>query len=157
MENWKICNGRKIQQRETHIIIQIDVSTRGRGHTAREFGILGERTGGEWSKKNNYFHINVLKLLALKFAILFSKRICQTWPFMIKWKTKLLWYLLQMGITGNPQLLKISQFGIIRYLIRSQQLQRTLQAGCTGLHQTNPIGNLSEGFSENNHSSESQL
>ena len=37
-----------------------------------------ERERGEWSKKNNYFHINVLKLLALKFAILLSKRICQT-------------------------------------------------------------------------------
>ena len=71
MENWKICNGRKIQQWETHIIIQIDVSTRGCG--GEEGG-----GGGGWSKKNNYFHINVLKLLALKFAILLSKRICQT-------------------------------------------------------------------------------
>ena len=51
MENWKICNGRKIQQRETHIIIQIDVSTRDWGHTAREFGILGERTGGMVKEK----------------------------------------------------------------------------------------------------------
>ena len=37
MENLKLCNGRKIQQREPHMIIQTDDSTKCWGHTAREF------------------------------------------------------------------------------------------------------------------------
>ena len=37
MENLKLCNGRKTQQREPHMIIQTDASTKGWGHNAREF------------------------------------------------------------------------------------------------------------------------
>ena len=37
MENFKLCNRREIQQREPNMIIQTDASTKGLGHTAREF------------------------------------------------------------------------------------------------------------------------
>ena len=37
IENLKLCNGRKIQQRESHMIIQTDASTKGWGHIAKEF------------------------------------------------------------------------------------------------------------------------
>ena len=35
MKNLKLCNRRKIQQQEPHMIIQTDASTKGCGHTAR--------------------------------------------------------------------------------------------------------------------------
>ena len=50
MENLKLCNGRKIRRREPRMIIQTDASTKGWGHTAREF-----RQGGNGQRRKSIF------------------------------------------------------------------------------------------------------
>ena len=47
MENLKLCNWRKIQQLESHMIIYTDASTKGWGHTTREFRQGEMFRGGE--------------------------------------------------------------------------------------------------------------
>ena len=52
----------KIQQQESKVTIQTDVSTKGWGAHCKEIS-----TGGKWSKKEQGHHINVLELMAVKF------------------------------------------------------------------------------------------
>ena len=79
-------------------------------------GLLqGSFDRGEWSKEDRHFHINVLELLALKFAILtFTKNLSHLIIYVQVDNKVALAYLLKMGGTRGPQLLKLrSQFGII--------------------------------------------
>ena len=50
MENLKLCNGRKFQLREPHMVIQTDASTKWRGHTARKF-----RQSGNGHRRRSIF------------------------------------------------------------------------------------------------------
>ena len=50
MENLKLCNGRKIQQREPHMIIKTDASTKGCGAYCK-----GVSTGGNDHKRRIIF------------------------------------------------------------------------------------------------------
>ena len=85
-------------------------------------------TGGKWSKEEKNFQINALELLALKSAILtFTKNLSHLTIYVQVDNKVALAYLLKMSGTRSPQLL--SQFEIIYYLIRSQLLQSTFQAG----------------------------
>ena len=43
MENLKVCNGRKIQQRKPHMIILLDASTKDKRHIAKEFSSKGTK------------------------------------------------------------------------------------------------------------------
>ena len=112
IENLKLCNWRKIQQRGPHMIIETDASTKGLGAYCK-----GVSTGGVWSKKEKHFHINILELLLLKFAILtFTKNFSYlTIHVQIDNKVALA-YLLKMGGTRSPQLLKIRK-SIWNYLL----------------------------------------
>ena len=67
IENLKLFNERKIQQREPHMTIWSDRCLNKR-LGAYSKGICTGRNG-KWSKKGNRFHINVLEWLVLKFAI----------------------------------------------------------------------------------------
>ena len=103
MESLKLCNRRKIQQREPHMIIQTDASTKGWGAYYK-----GVSTGGKWSKEEKHFHINVLELLALKFEILTFKNNLSHLTVHVDNKVTLV-HVLKMGGTRNPQHLKISK------------------------------------------------
>ena len=59
IENLKLCNGRKQQQRESHMTIHRDALTKGLGAYCK-----GVSTRGKWSKEKKHFQINVLELLA---------------------------------------------------------------------------------------------
>ena len=105
MKTLKLYNGKKIQQQEPYIIIQTDGSPKPELHTARGF-----LKGRKWSKEVKLFDINVLELLALKFAILtFTKNLSHLTIHIEVDNKVALAYLLKMGGTRNPQLLKISQ------------------------------------------------
>ena len=110
MENLKLCNGRKIQQQEPHMIIPTDASTKGWGYTAMQF------QQGEWSKEEKHFHINVLELLALKFTILIFTKNLPHFTIHVQIDNKVaLTNLLKMGGTRSPQFLKIKS--ISNYLL----------------------------------------
>ena len=111
MENLKLCNGRKIQQQEPHMIIPTDASTKGWGHTAMQF------QQGEWSKEEKHFHINVVELLALKFTILIFTKNLPHFTIHVQIDNKVAQtYILKMGGTRSPQFLKISK-SISNYLL----------------------------------------
>ena len=80
----------------------------------------GVSIGGKWSKEEKHFHINVLELLALKFAILtFTKNLSHLTIHVQVDNKVALAYLLKMGGTRSPQLLKISK-SIWNYLLSHQ-------------------------------------
>ena len=115
MKTLKLYNGKKIQQQEPYIILQTDGSPKPELHTARGF-----LKGRKWSKEVKLFDINVLELLALKFAILtFTKNLSHLTIHIEVDNKVALAYLLKMGGTRNPQLLKISQT-IQNYLLSHQ-------------------------------------
>ena len=64
-ENITLCNGRKIQQEKSQMIIQTDASTKRWGAHCNGISI-----GRKWLKKEQGHQINVLELMAVKFAIL---------------------------------------------------------------------------------------
>ena len=80
----------------------------------------GFSTGGKWSKEEKLFHINILELLELKFAILtFTKNLSHLTIHVQVDNKVALAYLLNVGGTRNPQLLKISK-SIWNYLLSHQ-------------------------------------
>ena len=85
IDNITLSNGRKIQQEKSQIIIQIGASTKGWG---AHFN--GVSMGRKWWKKEQGQHINVLELMAVKFAILaFTKSPSNLTKFIPRWTTKL--------------------------------------------------------------------
>ena len=114
-ENLKLCNGRKVQQREPHMIIQTDDSAKGWGAYNK-----GVSTGEKWSKEEKHFYINVLELLALKFAMLTFTKNLSHWTIHVQVDKKVaLAHLLKMGGNRSPQFLKISK-SIWNYLLPCQ-------------------------------------
>ena len=80
----------------------------------------GVSTGGKWSKEEKHFYINVLELLALKFAILtFTKNLSHLIKDVQVDNKVTLAYLLKVGGIRSPQLLKISK-SIWNYLLSHQ-------------------------------------
>ena len=75
---------------------------------------------GKWSKEEKLFHINVLELLALKYAILASTKNFSYLTIHVQVNKKVaLASLLNTGGTRNPQLLKIRK-SIWNYLLSHQ-------------------------------------
>ena len=64
VENLRLNNERSIRQKDPNLVIQTDASKSGWGVFCNEVS-----TGGKWSEKEN-LHINVLEVIAAKFAIL---------------------------------------------------------------------------------------
>jgi len=62
-------NGSSIAPAHNQVVLQTNASKKGRGAFFQ-----GIRTWGAWSREEENFHINVLELLAIKYAIL---SICQ--------------------------------------------------------------------------------
>ena len=80
----------------------------------------GVSTEGKWSEQERHFHINVLGLLALKVSIqTFTKNLSHLTIHAQMDNKAALAYLLKMGGTHNPQLLKISK-SIWNYLLSHQ-------------------------------------
>ena len=80
----------------------------------------GVSTGEKWSKEEKHFYINVLKLVALKFAMLtFTKNLWHLAIHVQVDKKVALAYLLKMGGNHSPQFLKISK-SIWNYLLPRQ-------------------------------------
>ena len=97
------------------MIIQTDVSTKGSRTYCR-----GVSAGRKWSKEEKHFYINVLKLLALKFANLtFTKNLSDLTIHVQVDNEVTLAYLLKMGGARNQQILKISK-SILNYLLSHQ-------------------------------------
>ena len=73
--------------------------------------VCGEiRTGGQWSKKEQYLRINQLELLVIKFAILTFAKMWKLSAIHIQVDNMTaLTYLLKMGGTKNPELMQISK------------------------------------------------
>ena len=70
----------------------------------------GVSTGGKWSKKEQGYYINVLGLMAVKFAILIFKKNLSNLTTHIQMDSKVaLSYLLKMEGTHSLKLLKISK------------------------------------------------
>ena len=65
VKNLRLNNGRSLQQKEPNLVIQADASKSDWG--AFSNGML---TGGKWLEKEENFQINILELIAAKFAIL---------------------------------------------------------------------------------------
>ena len=85
--------------------IQIVASTKG-----WEAHCKGVSTGGKWSKKEQGYYINVLGLMAVKFAILIFKKNLSNLTTHIQMDSKVaLSYLLKMEGTHSLKLLKISK------------------------------------------------
>ena len=75
---------------------------------------------GKWSKEEKHFHVNVLKLLTLKFASLPFTNNLSHLTIHVRVDSKVaLAYLLMMGGTCTPQLLKISK-SVWNYLLSHQ-------------------------------------
>ena len=82
--------------------------------------LQGSFDKGKWLKGEKHFHIIVLELLALKFAILiFTKNLPNLIINVQVDKKVVLPYLLKMRGTFSPQLLKISK-SIWNYLLSHQ-------------------------------------
>ena len=117
MENVKLCNERRIQQREPHMIIQTDASTKGcGGHTTREF------PQGEMVKRGETFShkCSIITGITLTFAVLTFKKNLSHLTIHVQADNKVtLENLLKMGGTCNSQLLKISK-SIWKYLLSHQ-------------------------------------
>ena len=106
---------------------------------------------GKWSKEEKHFHVNVLKLLTLKFASLPFTNNLSHLTIHVRVDSKVaLAYLLMMGGTCTPQLLKISK-SVWNYLlshqitITAEYLQAVWmseQTGNPGMQQTHLIGNF---------------
>ena len=91
-----LSNGRKIQQQEPQMTVQTDPSTKGWGAHCN-----GISTGGKWSKKEQQHHINVLELMAVKFAVLTFTKNLSNLSIHIQMDDKVaLSYLLKMGGGG---------------------------------------------------------
>ena len=70
----------------------------------------GISAGGKWSKKEQEYYINVLELMAIKFAILIFKKNLSNLTIHIQMDNKVaLSYLLKMEGTHSLKLLKISK------------------------------------------------
>ena len=112
IENIRLSNGRKIQQEEPQMTIQTDGSTKGwEAHCNRI------STEGKWSRKEQGRHINVLELMAVKFAILTFTKNLSNLTIHIQMDNKVaLSFLLKMGGTHSLELLKISK-SICHYLL----------------------------------------
>ena len=109
-----LSNGRKIQQQEPQMTVQTDPSTKGWGAHCN-----GISTGGKWSKKEQQHHINVLELMAVKFAVLTFTKNLSNLSIHIQMDDKVaLSYLLKMGGGGgySLELLKINK-SIWHYLL----------------------------------------
>jgi len=65
VENLTLQNGRSMIPAHNQIVLQTDASKKGWGAFCQ-----GIRTGGAWSSQEKNFHINILELLAIKYAIL---------------------------------------------------------------------------------------
>ena len=61
MENLKLCNGRKIQEREPHMIIQTDASTKG-------WGAYCKRVSGKMVKGGEAFSHKCSRFTGIKFC-----------------------------------------------------------------------------------------
>ena len=87
------------------MLIQTDTSRKGWGALCQ-----GMSAGRQWSKEKQFLHINVLKLKAVKLALLtFNKqKSLKAVHFKID-NTTVLLYLVKMGGTGNQMLLKLSK------------------------------------------------
>ena len=72
IENIRLSNGRKIQQQEPRMAIQTDASKEEWGAHCN-----GNSSRGRWSKKGQGHHINVLEIMAVKFAIQTFTKISQ--------------------------------------------------------------------------------
>ena len=65
MENLRLNNGRSLTQKEPNLVIQTDASKSG-----LEAFYNGVSPWGKWSEREENLHINVLEIIAAKFAIL---------------------------------------------------------------------------------------
>ena len=103
IKNLELSNGRAIIQPPSQILMQTDASKTGWGAVYQ-----GIRTRGLWSKKDREYHINLLELLAIKFAFLTFIKIMNIKSVHIQVDNQTaLSYLLQMGGTKSQELLKV--------------------------------------------------
>ena len=119
VENLRLNNGRSLRQKESNLVIQTDVPKSGWGAFCN-----GVSTQGKWSEKEENLHINVLELIAAKFAILTFTEGQSNIAIHLQIDNKIaLSYLLKMGGGGggthNRELLHISK-SIWSYLLRKQ-------------------------------------
>ena len=95
--------------------MQTDVSKKGWGAVCQ-----GRRTGGPWSKKEQEYHINLLQLLAIKFALLtFSKMMNFKSVHIQVHNQTALSYLLKMRGTKSQELPRVPK-EIWNYLLKHQ-------------------------------------
>ena len=105
VQNLELCNGQALIQPPAEVLIQADVSTKGRG--ARCNGIS---TVGMWSAQEMKNCINVLELLAIKLAIqTFSKALKHKAIHLQVKNMVALTYLLKMGGTQNLKLVELTK------------------------------------------------
>ena len=115
IKNLEFSNGQAFIQPPSQIVMRGDASKKGWGAVCQ-----GIRTGGLWSKKKHECHINLLELLAIKFALLtFSKMInFKSVHIQVDNQTASS-YLLKMGGTKSQELLRASK-EIWDYLLKYQ-------------------------------------
>ena len=105
IKNLELSNRRAIIYPPSQILMQTDASNKGWGAVCQ-----GIRTRGLWSKREQEYHINLLELLAIKFAFL-------TFGKMMDFKSvdiqvdnqSALSYLLKMGGTKGQEFLRVSK------------------------------------------------
>ena len=105
IKNLELSNGRVIIQPPSQVLMQADASKLGCGAVCQRI-----RTGGPWSKKEQEYHINLLELLAIKFALLvliFSKMMNFKSVHIKVDNQNALSYLLKMGGTKSQKLLRV--------------------------------------------------
>ena len=130
--------GKFSNENPSHVTIQADATTKCWGAYYKVVS-----TGRKWSKEK-HFRINVLESLALKSAVLtFTKNLSHLTIHVQVDKVGLA-YLLKMGGTRSPQLLKSKS--IWNYLLSRQITITAEQANSPGMQQTIPIGNFIRKF-----------
>ena len=115
IENLTYFIGRYLIQAKPQIVMQADASLEGWGANC-----MGIETGREWSVDEKKLHLNILKLLAVKSAILaFTKEKTINEIHIHADNTTALSYLLKMGGTTDKVFVNISK-DIWKYLILKQ-------------------------------------
>jgi len=79
IENLTLQNGRSLIPVHSQTLLQTYASMKGWGAYCQEI-----RTGGFWTKEEQTFHINVLELLAIKYAILSIQKIRKVCSFHVQ-------------------------------------------------------------------------
>ena len=115
IKNLELGNGWTIIQLPSQILMQTDASKKGWGAVCQ-----GIRTGGLWSEKEQEYHINLLELLSIKFALLtFSEMMNFKSVHILVDNQTVLGYLLKMGGTKSQELLRVLK-EIWDYLLKHQ-------------------------------------